>query len=65
MLQEKFGEGDPDFIEKLKKPGGRGAGSVDLYKNDATGEIVVIPKKQKNKNEGGETTGYNTKDLKQ
>jgi RHS repeat-associated protein len=62
-LQERYGEGDPDFIEKIKKPGGKGAGKVDLYKNDKTGEIVVIPKAQTNKNEGGETTGYNTKDL--
>jgi RHS repeat-associated protein len=62
-LQERFGEGDPDFIEKIKKPGGKGVGKVDLYRNDKSGEIVVIPKAQKNKNEGGETTGYNTKDL--
>jgi len=64
ILQERFGDGDPDFIEKVKKPGGKGAGKVDLYKNDKTGEIVVIPKAQKDKSQGGETTGYNTKDLK-
>ncbi|NJO00923.1 MAG: hypothetical protein HC880_03830 [Bacteroidia bacterium] len=62
-LQEKFSEGDDKFIERLKAPGGRGAGKFDLFKDAETGEIIVKPKKNADLPEPGEPTGYHIDDL--
>ena len=63
-MQAKYGDNDPKFIENIKKPGGKIAGEVDLYSNDQIGEIVIRKKNQDSSSEGGETTGYNIKDIK-
>ena len=60
-LEEVFGEGEDNFIEKLKKPGGKGAGKVDLFKSDKTGDIFTKPKKFPNAE--GDFTGFNVEEL--
>jgi RHS repeat-associated protein len=60
-LKEKFGNGDPKYIEKLKTGSGDGAGKYDLYKDDKTGDIITKPKN--NTNAEGDKTGINIKDI--
>jgi hypothetical protein len=61
-LQELFGEGDPKFIGKLKAGSRSGAGKLDLYKEDETGDIYIKPNGKPEL--PGEKTEYNISQLK-